>query len=207
MFAFIKIRPFSYKQKRPFLRIFARVKLSDGLLDWRELEKPCEIVRGRQKKKFFLHSPQTLESFFCWKRKQFWKKNWCSHAIAEKKTAEPNRKLIFLLLQQVHVPCNDDAQPKTQVSAGARCSLPWNPWWLAHAGARATAKNEKWRGRSVHTWQVHIHWALLFEVCTPVLRLDVRFGVLALASSVEFRLKMVETVTSWHLWLDNTTGL
>ena len=26
----------------------------------------------------------------------------------------------------------------------------------------------------------------LFEVCTPVLRLEVRFGVLALASSVEF---------------------
>ena len=31
------------------------------------------------------------------------------------------------------------------------------------------------------------------------LRHDVHFGVLALASSVEFRWKTVETVTSWHL--------
>ena len=48
--------------------------------------------------------------------------------------------------------------------------------------------------------------APFLEICTSVLRLDVRFGVLALAmaSSVEFRYKKVETVTSWHLWLDNT---
>ena len=45
--------------------------------------------------------------------------------------------------------------------------------------------------------------APFLEVCTSVLRLVVHFGVLVLASSVEFRWKTVETVTSWHLWLDN----
>ena len=44
--------------------------------------------------------------------------------------------------------------------------------------------------------------APFFEICTSVLRLDVRFVVLALARSVEFRWKTVETVTSWHLSLD-----
>ena len=46
--------------------------------------------------------------------------------------------------------------------------------------------------------------APFLEICTSVLRLDVRFVVLALARSVAFRLKTIETVTSWHLWLDNT---
>ena len=41
--------------------------------------------------------------------------------------------------------------------------------------------------------------APFLEICTSVLGLDVRFGVLALASSVEFRWKTVETVTSLHL--------
>ena len=46
--------------------------------------------------------------------------------------------------------------------------------------------------------------APFLEICTSVLRLDVCFVVLALARSVAFRWKTVETVTSWHLWLDNT---
>ena len=40
--------------------------------------------------------------------------------------------------------------------------------------------------------------APILEICTSVLRLDVHFVVLTLASSVEFRWKTVETVTSWH---------
>ena len=39
-----KLRPFSYKQKGPFLQLSARVKFSDCLLDWRKLEKTCKIV-------------------------------------------------------------------------------------------------------------------------------------------------------------------
>ena len=41
--------------------------------------------------------------------------------------------------------------------------------------------------------------APFLEICMSVLRLDVRFVVLTLARSVEFRWKTVETVTSWHL--------
>ena len=41
--------------------------------------------------------------------------------------------------------------------------------------------------------------APFLEICTSVLRLDVRFVVLALARSVSFRWKTVETVTSCHL--------
>ena len=41
--------------------------------------------------------------------------------------------------------------------------------------------------------------APFLEICTSVLRLDVRFVVLARARSVAFRWKTVETVTSWHL--------
>ena len=37
------------------------------------------------------------------------------------------------------------------------------------------------------------------EIFTSVLRLDVRFVVLAVDRSVVFRWKTVETVTSWHL--------
>ena len=46
--------------------------------------------------------------------------------------------------------------------------------------------------------------APFLDMFTSVLRLDVRFVVLALARSLEFRWKTVETVTSWHLRLDNT---
>ena len=67
---------------------------------------------------------------------------WGSPQSQKKKTAESNRKLISLLPQQAHVHCDDNAKPTTRVSASARCSLPWNPWWLVHAGAHATATNE-----------------------------------------------------------------
>ena len=41
--------------------------------------------------------------------------------------------------------------------------------------------------------------APFLEICTSVLRHDVRFVVLALARSFAFRWKTVETVTSWYL--------
>ena len=44
MFVCPRLRPFSYKQKGPFLQLSARVKFSDCLFDWRKLERTCKIV-------------------------------------------------------------------------------------------------------------------------------------------------------------------
>ena len=139
-----KLTPFSYKQKGPFLQLSARVKFSDCLLDWRKLEKACKIV---------LHAVGNFLSAFSTRTRipLLLKEKAILERTArtdfkmlsqKKKTAEPNRKLVSLLLQETHVPCDDDAQCKTRVSVSARCSLPWNAWWLVHAGARATATNE-----------------------------------------------------------------
>ena len=126
--------------------------------------------------------------------------------LQKKKTAEPNRKLISLLLQQDHVPCDDDALPKTRVSASARCSFPWNTRWLAHARVPAPLRRTKNEGddarRILAQYTYTMTSAPFLEICSlcrSVLRLDVRFVVLALARFVEFRWKTVETVTSWHL--------
>ena len=68
-----------------------------------------------------------------------------------------------------------------------------------HAPLRRTNNEDDDAQRKLAQYTYTMTSAPFLEICTSVLRLDVRFLVLALARSVEIRWKTDETVTSWHL--------
>ena len=85
----------------------------------------------------------------------------------KKKTAQPNRKLVSLLLQQAHVPCDDDALRKTRVSASARmlvtmeCLVACPRWCPRHCDERimkmtmlsAYLPSSHTRWQALHFWR------------------------------------------------------
>ena len=132
-------------------------------------------------------------------RKQFWKLQEQIFTSYRRKRKPPSQTGSLFLW------CSNKSTSLATTMRSPRREFRQNPWctWLAHAGAHERIM--KMTMLSTYLLSKHTRWrALLLEMCTSVLRLDVCFGVLALASSGEFRWKTVETVTSWHLWLDNT---
>ena len=207
-----KLRPFSYKQKRPFLQLSARVKFSDCLLDWRKLEKTCKIVLHSEgnfsfciQHTYSIPPPTEKESTFL-KRTA---RTDIKMPTQKKKTTEPNWKLIFFCSNNPTSLATTTRSPRRE-SRSARDSRyhgspppPRGLSTLVPAPLRRTINDDDDAQRMLPEYTGTMTSAPFLEICTSVRRLDVRFVVLALARSVAFRWKTVEIVTSWHLWLEN----
>ena len=154
-----RLRPFSYKQKGPLFQLSARVKFSDCLRDWRKLEKTCKIVLHTVGNFSFCiqhthsnPSPTERESNF-WKELQ--QRILKCYRRKRKPPSQTGCSFLFCSCKPTSLATT---MRKTRVSASVRCSLPWNPWWLVHAGAHAAATNEWWGWRcSAYSCRVHIH--------------------------------------------------
>ena len=122
----------------------------------------------------------------------------------KKKTAEPNRKLVsFLFCSSKPTSLATTMRSARREFRPARAAryhgMPGGLSTLVLAPLRRTNNEDDDSQRILAEYTYKMTSAPFLEICTSVLRLDMRFVFLALARSVEFRWKTVETVTSWHL--------
>ena len=138
-----KLKPVSNKQKKPFLQLSARVKFSDCLLGWRELDKTCKIVLHAVGNFSFSTHTRILQL----KEKAIFKRTARTDfkmLSQKKKTAEPNRKLIFLLLSKPTSLATTMRSPKRRLA-------------MSYRARRLSSRENVWKLRFVHLSCLSVH--------------------------------------------------